>query len=208
MKRHKLYLTSILLIAILFSACSIKRTYPYDRFGGGISVKKPMHNSTNAITEKIQQPTSEKSSPSIGENVASRLNISEKQQQKIKNMVQDVPEVKVAKKTVNTMQQMNQKIKTRVYRKEIPVILKTAAMLFMVAASLMTLGLLFIGIFGFRYKNETTGGLIGVVMFLMGIILGIIAFLMALIGGISMLFSAQFKNTSTNLAKASPKEPM
>jgi hypothetical protein len=140
--------------------------------------------------------------------VASRLHLSEKQQQKINSVVQDLPEVKVAKKAIKAFQTKNQKIQAGVCEKEKPKILKTAAAVFAVASVLMCLGILFIGIFGFRYKNETTGGAIGAVMFLIGIILSIIALIMALIGGITMLFSAQFKNTNANLAESSPKKPI
>ena len=192
---------------MLFTACGIKKNYPYDRFGGGISGSKPVHNSTQTIAEKLPDLVSEKSSQTESDVVASRLHLSEKQQQKINSVVQDLPEVKVAKKAINTLQVTNQKIKTRVFKKEKPEILKTAVIVGQVALALMALGLLFIGIFGFRYKSETTGGAIGAVMFLIGIILAIIALIMALIGGIAMLFSAQFKNSSTNLAEASPKNP-
>jgi len=207
MKKHKLHIASVLLIAIFFSACGMKKIHQYDRFGGGISGSKPVQNSTQTIAEKLPDLVSEKPSQIEADIVASRLHLSEKQQQKINSVVQDLPEVKVAKKAINTVHAMNQKIQMRVCEKEKPKILKTAAAVFAVASALMGLGILFIGIFGFRYKNETTGGAIGAVMFLIGIILAIIALIMALIGGIAMLFSAQFKNTNANLAEASPKKP-
>ncbi|MFM7764190.1 MAG: hypothetical protein ACKO6I_00910, partial [Sphingomonadales bacterium] len=207
MKKYKLYFTSLFLITMLFTACGIKKTYPHDRFGGGISGSKPVHNSTQTIAEKLPDLVSEKSSQKESDVVASRLHLSEKQQQKINSVVQDLPEVKVAKKAINTLQVKNQKIKTRVFKKEKPRILKTAVIVGQIASALIALGSLFIGIFGFRYKSETTGGLIGAVMVLIGMILAIIALIMALIGGISMLFSAQIKNISTNLAEASPQKP-
>jgi len=77
MKRHKLYLTSILLIAILFSACSIKRTYPYDRFGGGISGNKPTHSTEKTIEER---PAAEAKTARIIENKIpdTKMQLSEK----------------------------------------------------------------------------------------------------------------------------------
>ena len=207
MKKHKLRIASVLLIAIFFSACRMKKTYQYDRFGGGISGNKPVHNSTQTIVERLPDLVSEKPSQTEGMFVTNKVLLSENQQQKINAVVQDLPEVKVAKKAVNTVHAMNQKIQMRVCEKEKPKILKTAAAVFAVASILMGFGILFIGIFGFQYKNETTGGAIGAVMFLIGIILSIIALIMALICGIAMLFSAQLKNTNANLAETSPKIP-
>lgn len=206
MKKHKLHIAPVLLIAIFFSACGMKKTYQHDRFGGGISGNKPVHNSTQTVAEKLPDLVSEKPLQKESDIVASRLHLSEKQQQKINSVVQDLPEVKVAKKAVNALQVMNQKIKTRVYEKGKPEILKTAAKVFAVASVLIVLGI-FIGVFGSSNKYDTTGSVIGAVMFLIGIILAIIALIMALIGGITMLFSAQFKNTNANLAEASPQKP-
>ncbi|MFN4914154.1 MAG: hypothetical protein ACK5FT_02440 [Sphingomonadales bacterium] len=206
MKKHNLSLMPFLLVALLLGACSVNKTSNLDRFGGGISGSKPVHNSTQTVAEKLPDLISEKSSQKEAEIVGSRIRLSEKQQQKINAVVQDVPEVKVAKKAVNALQVMNQKIKARVYKKEKPEILKTAATVFAVASVLIVLGV-FIGVFGSSHKYETTAGVIGAVMFLIGIILAIIALIMALIGGISMLLSAQFKNTNANLAESSPKKP-
>lgn len=207
MKKHNLFLTAFLVMALLMGSCGLKKTHNYDRFGGGISGNKPVHNSRQSVAEKLPDLVSEKPEQTEGVFEANKLQLSEKQQQKINSVVQGMPEVKIAKKAVNTVHTINQKIEKRVYKKEKPKILKTAGTVFAVASALMGLGLLFIGIFGFRYKNETTGGAIGAVMFLIGLILAIIALIMALIGGVAMLFSAQLKNTSTNLAEASPKKP-
>jgi D-aminopeptidase len=86
--------SSLFILLTLFSwmlnSCGMKKTYPYDRFGGGISVDKPMHNSTKTIAEKIPDLVSEKSTQNDAETIDSRLHASEKQQQKIKSAVQDM----------------------------------------------------------------------------------------------------------------------
>jgi hypothetical protein len=56
---------------------------------------------------------------------------------------------------------------------------------------LIAFGFLFIAIFGFRFKNETVGGFIGVIMFLVGLILLLISLILAIIGGLIMLLTSK-----------------
>jgi len=186
MKKYKLYFTSLFLITMLFTACGIKKNYAYDRFGGGISGNKPTLSKEKTIEE---QPSSEVKTARKVENKIpdNKMQLSEKQQQKISNIIQSVPEVNVDGKSRNSLRAIKQKITKNQQEKERPKILQQAKRVFWVSASLLLLGA-FLTPMDSYVLNNSGPTLLG----LGGILLGI-AFIMALTGWLNKLK----KNTSS-----------
>jgi hypothetical protein len=164
------------LLAFWMGSCGIKRTYPNDRFGGGISGSKPIHNSTKAIAEKIPDLVSEKASQTEGKFVTNKILLSEKQQQKINSVVQDLPALKFGRNKNKILQDINYKISHKQHDKQNPKILKQAKIVFIVASSMLLLGWFFQTFFGYLVFNVGSI-LIGLSLVLLGI-----SFVMALTG--------------------------
>lgn len=174
------------MLAILLGSCGIKKTYRCDRFGGGISGNKPTLSKEKTIEE---QPSSEVKTARKVENKIpdNKIQLSEKQQQKISNIIQSVPEVNVDGKSRNSLRAIKQKITKNQQEKERPKILQQAKRVFWVSASLLLLGAFLILMD--PYVLMDIGGIL---LGLGGILLGI-AFIMALTGWLNKLK----KNTSS-----------
>ena len=186
MKKHKLYFTSLFLITMLFTACGIKKNYPYDRFGGGISVNKPTHSTEKTIEE---QPADVAKTALIIENKIpdTKMQLSEMQQQKVIKTIQNMPEENADGKSRNCLRAIKQKITKNQQEKEQPKILQQAKRVFWVSASMILLGSVFQILGSYVLFN------IGAILLGLGYILLGIAFIMALTGWLNKLK----KNTSS-----------
>ena len=172
-------------------SCGIKRTYPNDRFGGGISGSKPIHNSTKAIAEKIPDLVSEKSTQNDAETIDIRLHASKKQQQKIKCALQDMSKMGI----LRPEDKLPIAIKNKIYQKandQTPQkILKHAFVVFMVAALLLVITIL---IRDFGSIDDMFN--IGYPLMAVGLVLLFISLMMALTGFLNKLLK---KKTSSRI---------
>jgi hypothetical protein len=191
MKKRNFYHAFLVLLATFFNACGVKKTNSYDRFGGGFSEKKQVAATSEKEAEKISDLVNERFEHKSESNLSNHVKLSEKQLHKINSIVNEIPEVKTVKKYTKKMAVLKRNIHAAVPNKEIPDVLKTAFILGGVGLNLIAFGFLFIAIFGFRFKNETVGGFIGVIMFLVGLILLLISLILAIIGGLIMLLTSK-----------------
>jgi hypothetical protein len=191
MKKHTIYFTVVLLLATFINSCGLKKTNSYDRFGGGFSEKKPVTATSESEAEKIGNLVNERYEDKSKSNLSNHVKLSEKQLHKINSIVNEIPEVKTVKKYTKKMAVLKRNLNAAVPNKEIPNVLRTAFILGGVGLHLIGLGFLFIGIFGFRFKNETVGGFIGFIMVLAGLVLLLISIILGVIGGLIMLLTSK-----------------
>jgi len=191
MKKPNIYLTFLVLLAASFNACGVKKANSYDRFGGGFSEKKPVTATSESEAEKISNLVNERYEDKSKSNLSNYVKLSEKQLHKINSIVNEIPEVKTVKKYTKKMAVLKRNLNAAVPNKEIPNVLKTAFILGGVGLHLIALGILFISIFGFKFKNETLGGFIGFIMMLVGWILLLISIILGVIGGLIMLLTSK-----------------
>jgi hypothetical protein len=172
-------------------ACGVKKTYTHDLFGGGFSGNKPVTATSESEAEKIGNLVNERYEDKSKSNLSNHVKLSEKQLHKINSIVNEIPEVKTVKKYTKKMAVLKRNLNAAVPNKEIPNVLRTAFILGGVGLHLIGLGFLFIGIFGFRFKNETVGGFIGFIMVLAGLVLLLISIILGVIGGLIMLLTSK-----------------
>jgi magnesium-transporting ATPase (P-type) len=165
------------LFVFLMGSCGLKKTYPYDRFGGGISGSKPVHNSTKTIAEKIPDLVSEKSTQNDAETIDSRLHASEKQQQKIKSAVQDMSKMGILRPEDKLQIAIKNKIYYKANDQKPEKILKHAFVVFIVAALLLVITIL---IRDFGSIDDMFN--IGYPLMAVGLVLLFISLMMALTG--------------------------
>jgi hypothetical protein len=181
MKKHNLSLMSFLLVALLLGACSVNKTRNLDLFGGGISGSKPVHNSTQTVAEKLPDLVSEESLQTEGVFLANKLHLSEKNQHKINYVLQDWPVLKVAGNKIKSVHDIKNKIIHKQNEKERPEISKRAKKVFLLAASMLSLGWIFQILGSYALFN------VGAILTGLGYILLTIAFIMALTGWLNTL---------------------
>jgi hypothetical protein len=189
MKKHTIYFTVVLLLATFINSCGVKKAVSYDRFGGGFSGKRPVTATSEKEVEKISNLMNDRYEDKSKSNLSNHVKISEKQVHKINSFVNEIPEVKTVKKYTKKIAVLKQNVNAAVPNKAMPYVLKSAFMLAKVGLCFVAFGFLFIGIFGFRFKNETVGGFIGVIMVLIGLLLLLLSIILGIIGGLKMLLS-------------------
>ena len=189
MKKHTIYFTLVLLLATFINSCGVKKAVSYDRFGGGFSDNKSLITTAKKEAENISNLVNERYEDKSKSNLSNHVKISEKQVHKINSIVNEMPEVKTVKKYTKKIAVLKRNVNAAVPNKAIPYVLKSAFMLAKVGLYFVAFGFLFIGIFGFRYKNETVGGFIGVIMVLIGLVLLLLSIILGIIGGLKMLLS-------------------
>lgn len=181
MKTRNLFLIPFFLIAFLLGACTVKKTINYDRFGGGISSNKPVQKFSNKIAERMPVLASEKPSQKETEIMASQHQASDKHQQKIKTIMEEVPVFKVDLNKNKFVYAEINKTTHKPHVNEKPEILKQAEKVFGVAASMLLLGWFFQVLGSYVIFN------VGSVLMGLGYILFGISVIMALTGWLNKL---------------------
>jgi hypothetical protein len=191
MKKLNLYLTFLVLLAAFFNACGVKKANSYDRFGGGFSRNKPINSSVVKLSETIPELNEKKYSELKNNNLDNKVGYTAKQPYGIKNIVNDISEVKAAEKIKDQIAPIKNEsnINSAKTEKDKPKIMKLAKKLLYISIAVLLLGLMLMAIFGFALEGVSAPGDLGAVLFALGFMFLIISLLMFIIGGIKMLLT-------------------
>jgi hypothetical protein len=191
MKKLNLYLAFLVLLAAFFNACGVKKANSYDRFGGGFSRNKPINSSVVKLSETIPELNEKKYSELKNNNLDNKVGYTAKQPYGIKNIVNDISEVKAAEKIKDQIAPIKNEsnINSAKTEKDKPKIMKLAKKLLYISIALLLLGLMLMAIFGFALEGVSAPGDLGAVLFALGFMFLIISLLMFIIGGIKMLLT-------------------
>ena len=188
MKKTKLNLLIFSLLVLIMGACGVKKTYTHDRFGGGFNGNKSVHGSSTKVAEELPELVTEKPVHVEREILFNRLQISEKKQGKRTTLLQDMTELKAVNKRAKSGYSLKQNIGNKYSGNDKSKTLKQASRLYLVSASIMSLGGLLI------LFSPITLFELGILIILLGFILLCIAFILALTGWLNKLM----KNKSSN----------
>jgi len=191
MKKLNLYLTFLVLLAAFFNACGVKKANSYDRFGGGFSRNKPINSYIVKLSETIPELNEKKYSELKNNNLDNKVGYTAKQPYGIKNIVNDISEVKAAEKIKDQIAPIKNEsnINSAKTEKDKPKIMKLAKKLLYISIAVLLLGLMLMAIFGFALEGVSAPGDLGAVLFALGFMFLIISLLMFIIGGIKMLLT-------------------
>jgi hypothetical protein len=202
MKKLNLYLAFLVLLAAFFNACGVKKANSYDRFGGGFSRNKPINSSVVKLSETIPELNEKKYSELKNNNLDNKVGYTAKQPYGIKNIVNDISEVKAAEKIKDQIAPIKNEsnINSAKTEKDKPKIMKLAKKLLYISIAVLLLGLMLMAIFGFALEGVSAAGDLGAVLFALGFLFLIISLLMFIIGVIKMLLTP-------NSSKINPDVP-
>ena len=201
MKKTNLYLAFAILLSVLFSSCGVKKSISYDRFGGGFSGNKPINSYVVKLSETIPELNEEKYSEVKNSNLDNKVGFSAKQPYGIKNIVNDISEVKAAEKikVQKAFIKNESNINSAKTEKDKPKIMKLAKKLLYISIAMLLLGLMLMAIFGFALESNSVAGDLGAVLFALGFVFLIFSLLMFIIGGIKKLLTPNSSKTNLDV---------
>lgn len=201
MKKTNRYLAFAILLILLFSSCGVKKSTSYDRFGGGFSGNKPINSSVVKLSETIPELNEEKYSEVKNSNLDNKVGFSAKQPYGIKNIVNDISEVKAAEKikVQKAFIKNESNINSAKTEKDKPKIMKLAKKILYISIAMLLLGFMLMAIFGFALEGVSVAGDLGAVLFALGFVFLIFSLLMLIIGGIKKLLTPNSSKTNPDV---------
>jgi hypothetical protein len=201
MKKTNPYIAFTILLILLFSSCGVHKSISYDRFGGGFSRNKPINSSVVKLSETIPELNEEKNSEVKNTNLDNKVGFSAKQPYGIKNIVNDISEVKAAEKIKDQKAFIKNEsnINSAKTEKDKPKIMKLAKKILYISIAMLLLGLMLMAIFGFALETSSVAGDLGAVLFALGFVFLIFSLLMFIIGGIKKLLTPNSSKTNLDV---------